>query len=215
VPGRVDVLEVDREVPWNRVAILPGPGFAAALDVFCFRGREAREVKQDGWVLQIVPRCGALCYAICRLIVVALKGDVWCCEGFNHLLKGIIERAHAIKLPLLDSRARIKKHLGVGVRGASTRWSVIKDVASGIIKTCLPERLGPTGSLCIGRLRSPTIYFVVSLSKRSHVRPQEYEQGLAGLHGDGTRYSPPPLLDFAPLAREVGETIHPPEDSVW
>ena len=80
-----------------------------------------------------------LLYMVCRLIAVFHHGDVWANEGFNHLLKSVIERSHNIRHALLDARSRIKKELGVGVRGVSTRWREIKPRAVNLVNKCVDE----------------------------------------------------------------------------
>eukprot|EP00959_Pyramimonas_sp_CCMP1952_P276490 5779895-Pyramimonas_sp.AAC.1 len=51
------------------------------------------------------------------------------CEGTDSLIKRIATQCPNIGLPPLSSRVQIKKALGLGARGASSRWSQMRERA--------------------------------------------------------------------------------------
>ena len=54
-------------------------------------------------------------------------------EGFMSLMKAVIGKAPHIGLPLLSARCCIKKDLGLGARGAHTKWSNIRPTATAVL----------------------------------------------------------------------------------
>jgi len=62
------------------------------------------------------------------------KGEVLTMESYNSLLKQLIHRAKHIGLKLCSGRANLKKTMGVGARGASHKWSVIRPIATSILQ---------------------------------------------------------------------------------
>ena len=61
------------------------------------------------------------------------QADIRCNESYNNLLKHLVDSAPAIGLPLLSSRAQIKKALGLGVRGVSLRWTKVRPMAEKVL----------------------------------------------------------------------------------
>ena len=55
-------------------------------------------------------------------------------EGHNSLIKAMSDRCKNITLPLLSGRVNLKRELGVGMRGANTRWSAIRPHAKAILE---------------------------------------------------------------------------------
>jgi hypothetical protein len=66
---------------------------------------------------------GPLLFSVISSWEAGSKADVRVNEGHNSLLKSTCDRNSNIGLPLLSSRVNCKKELGVGVRGASTKWT--------------------------------------------------------------------------------------------
>lgn len=60
------------------------------------------------------------------------RSDVVLNEGQNSLLKAMTTNCRRIGLPLLSSRANIKRELGVGSRGAVQKWSLLRPGSWGL-----------------------------------------------------------------------------------
>jgi len=73
-------------------------------------------------------------WAVAFMIRVYAKGEVLTMESYNSLLKQFIHRAKNIGLKLCSGRANLKKSMGVGARGASHKWSVIRPTAAAILQ---------------------------------------------------------------------------------
>ena len=62
------------------------------------------------------------------------KSDVRQNEGMNSLIRTLCQRCRHIGMPLLSARTTIKKEIGVGMRGACTRWRDIRDKAAQVLE---------------------------------------------------------------------------------
>ncbi len=82
-------------------------------------------------------RTGTQLYAVTLALRMYLPCEVETNEGYNRLVKCIADRAPNIKLSLLDARANIKKRLGVGSRGACSKWSVVRSSSERILEETL------------------------------------------------------------------------------
>ena len=76
---------------------------------------------------------GPFLYAACFAIRVKLKSDTRSNEQYNSLIRCITQRCRGISLQLLDARCNIKKAIGVGTRGASTKWSCLRERAQHVL----------------------------------------------------------------------------------
>ena len=70
--------------------------------------------------------CEARLFSVCLALRVHLFPDVEQNEGYNSIIRCIIERCRHISLPLLAARANIKKTLGLGSRSSSSKWSSVR-----------------------------------------------------------------------------------------
>ena len=70
-------------------------------------------------------RCGPNLYAFAVSLRSMMKGDVQNCEGMNSLIRAVTDKCRNIGLPLLSARCVLKRALGVGARGAITKWSAM------------------------------------------------------------------------------------------
>ena len=68
-------------------------------------------------------RTGYKLYAFARVLAASMECSVQPNEGMNSLIKRLVERARNIGLPLLSSRACVKRFLGLGISNAVHRWS--------------------------------------------------------------------------------------------
>ena len=67
--------------------------------------------------------CGPNLWAFAMSLRAYMKADVQNCEGMNSLIRSINERCKNIGLPLLSARCVMKRALGVGARGACSKWT--------------------------------------------------------------------------------------------
>ena len=100
------------------------------LKLRCVFGSDFEEAARSG-------RTGKHLYGIALTLRMHLPCEVETNEGYNRLVKCIADRSPNIKLALLDARANIKKRLGVGSRGASSKWSTVRSSAALILDESL------------------------------------------------------------------------------
>ena len=63
--------------------------------------------------------------------------DVQLCESVNSMVSFQTKRARNMTLPLLDSRVKIKKELGMGSRSSPVRWSAKRPYAEALLRKCI------------------------------------------------------------------------------
>jgi hypothetical protein len=78
-------------------------------------------------------KTGNTLYAIAKVMRRHVPCEVETNEGYNRLVKCVSERSPNINLCLLDARVNVKKRINVGSRGATTRWSQVRDRATHIL----------------------------------------------------------------------------------
>lgn len=78
--------------------------------------------------------CGPDLWAFVKGLCLFAKADIANNEGHTSLIKGQCQRTRNIGLPLLSARCNIKRELGIGTRGACTRWSQVRDSAAQILQ---------------------------------------------------------------------------------
>ncbi len=81
--------------------------------------------------------CGVTLWSVAMCLRESLQGDVQVCEGYNSLVKISSTRCRNISLPLLAARVGLKKTLGLGSRGASSKWSNIRERALEVLNQAL------------------------------------------------------------------------------
>ncbi len=94
-------------------------------------------------------------YVICKLFRRCLRCDVQANEGYNRLLKVISTRSPNMTLPLLDARTNVKKLLGVGARGACTRWTHVRNKATEVLEAATNFYDSHASVLSIDRWTTP------------------------------------------------------------
>lgn len=80
---------------------------------------------------------GNYLFAFLTLLRLFIKCDVQRNEGFNRVLKLLVERARAILLILLSARGAAKCALGVGSASAPKRWRDRRERAEQLHEDCL------------------------------------------------------------------------------
>ena len=71
-------------------------------------------------------KCPEDLYAVGVALRKSQRADVMLNESHNSLIKSIATTCRRIGLPLLSARCNVKRELGVGSRGASQRWSLLR-----------------------------------------------------------------------------------------
>ena len=81
-------------------------------------------------------------WTVCMLLAIAVQSNTQPNEGCNSLIKRICERCPRIGLPLLSTRTTTKRRLGVGVTGANTKWSHVREKARSLLQELVEVNVG-------------------------------------------------------------------------
>ena len=126
---------------------------------------------------------GTICselFILISMICSIWTGDVQRIEGVNSIIKFRCKRFKRVSLPLLDARVCLIKHLGLGVKNVSRRFSALAPEMSSTVSDAmnnLHEHVGVLGDLT----RWKSAEAIRHIKDFTHKSPIEIEFGAAAL----------------------------------